>query len=93
MQPTLYSDDSISCSKHLILIVHPAVVSCCVRVSYPNGESGIGEAVVCNTWRLTVTCPLIGHPLLRWLWVYEAGEVNSGSNGVWTTERICKHSH
>ena len=25
--------------------------------------------------------------------MYEAGEVHSGSNGVWTTGRICDHSH
>ena len=93
MQPTLYSDDSTSSSKHLIPVVHLTVVSCSVRVSSPNGESGIGKAVVCNTWRLTVTSPLIRHPLPSWLWVYEAGELHSGSNEVWTTGRICDHSH
>ena len=93
IQPTLYSDDSTSCSKHLIPVVHPTVVFCCVRMASSNGESGIGKAVVCNTWRLTVTSPPIGHPLPRWLWVYEAGEVHSGSNEVWTSGRICDHSH
>jgi len=95
MQPTLYSDDSTSSSKHLILVVHPAVVSCCVRVFYPNGEGGIGQAGVCNNWRCVwnIISPPIGHPLPRWLWVYEAGEVHSRSNGVWTTGRICGHSH
>ena len=77
MQPTLCSDDSTSRGKHLIPVVHLTVVSCCWRVYYPNGESGIRVAIVCNTWRLTVTCPLIGHSLLRKLWVYEAGEVHS----------------
>ena len=93
MQPTLYSDDNTSCSKHLILVVHPTVVSCCVRMASPNGESGIGKAGVCNTWRLTVTSPPIGYSLSRWLWVYEAGEVHSGSHEVWTIGRICDYSH
>ena len=43
MHPTLYSDDSTSRGKQLTLVVHLTVVSCCVRVSYPNGESGIGQ--------------------------------------------------
>ena len=77
----------------MIFVVHPAVVSCCVRVTSSDGESGIGQTVVCSNWRLTVSCPSICHPLPRWLWVYEAGEVHSGSNGVWTTWRICDHSH
>ena len=51
MQPTLYSDDSTSCSKHLTTVVHLTVVSCCVRMAYPNGESGIGKAGVCSNWR------------------------------------------
>ena len=93
MQSTLYSNDSVSHIKHLILVIHPTVVSCCVRMASSNGESGIREAGVCNSWRLTVTSPSICHPLPRWLWVYEAGEVHSRSNGVWTTGRICDHSH
>ena len=90
MQATLYTDDSVSCSKHLIPVVHLAVVSCCVRVASPNGESGIEQAGVCNNWRCVsnIVPPLICHPLPRWLWVYEAGEVHSGSNEVWTTGRI-----
>ena len=51
MQPTLYSEDSASRSKHLISVVHSAVVSCCVRVASANGESGIREAGVGNNWR------------------------------------------
>ena len=90
MQLTLYSDDSVSCNKHLIPVVYPAVVSCYVRVASPNGESSIGQAGVCNNWRCVwnIISPLISHPLPRWLWVYEAGEVHSGSNEVWTTGRI-----
>ena len=95
MQPTLYSEDSISWGKQLISVVHLAVVFCCVRVASPNGESGIGQAGVCNNWWCVsnIVPPSIGHPLLRWLWVYEAGEVHSGSNGVWTTGRICDYCH
>ena len=95
MQPTLYSDHSTSWGKYLIPVVHLTVVSCCVRVSSPNGESGVGQAGVCNNWRCVsdIISPLIGHPLPRWLWVYEAGEVHSGSNEVWATGRIWDHSH
>ena len=95
MQPTLYSDDSTSSSEHLIPVVHLTVVFCCVRMSSSNGESGIWKTSVCNNWRYVrnIISPLIRHPLLRWLWVYEAGEVHSGFNGVWTTWRICDHSH
>ena len=95
MQPTLYSDDSTSCSEHLTPVVHLTVVSCCARMASCNGESGIGQAAVCNNWRCVrdIISPLIGHTFPRWLWVYEAGEIHDGSNGVWTTGRICDHSH
>ena len=72
MQPTLYSDDSTSRGKQPTLVVQLAVVTCCVRVSYSNGESGIRQAGVCNNWRcvLKVISPLIRYSLPRWLWVY-----------------------
>ena len=95
MQPALYSDNSVSCSKHVSSVVDLTMVSCCVRMAYSNGESGIGQAGVCNNWRYvwSITSPLIGHSFPRYLWVYKAGEVDSGSDGVWATRRVCDHSH
>ena len=70
MQPTLYSDDSVSSGKQMTLVVHLTVASFYVRMSSPNGESGIRQAGVCSNWKRDNSSPLIRHSLPRWLYRY-----------------------
>ena len=93
MQLALYGNDSAPRSKQYVPVIHMAVVSCCVGVTYPNRCSGIWETGVCNNWRCVyeVVIPLIGHLLFRRLWLYQTSEVYGGSNEMWTTGRICDH--
>ena len=91
----MHTYGNTSSGEQFIPQVHLAVVSCCSRMASSNSEGGIGKAEVCNSWKCVsnVVSPPIGHALLRRLWVYEACEIHSGSNEVWTIGRICDHSH